>query len=131
MIGPGKVLDTNRFYIICVSAFSNLDASDAVKSTGPASSNPATGQPYGAAFPKLTMNDLVHAQNAILASLDVTRLALTIGPSMGATQVLTRACQMPASMDAGVAILPFCGGDVLAELTIRFWAQTLAHTNVE
>lgn len=125
LIGPGKVLNTEKYFVICVSSFANLTSGSSVKSTGPASLNPCTNVPYDGTFPTLSMLDLVSAQNEVLKHLDIQRLLLAIGPSMGAAQVLTRACNFPKSVAAVAAILPFCGSDIVAELSIRAWSEPL------
>ena len=86
LIGPGKAIDTRRFFVVS----SNMLGSS-YGSTGPASLNPATGKPYGPAFPDITLRDIVTAQHALLTRLGVTHLIAVMGPSYGGLQVfLTR-----------------------------------------
>lgn len=79
VVGPGKPLDTERYYIICIN---NLGS--CFGSTGPTSIDPSSGKAYGASFPTLDLTDIVQAQRRLLAHLGITQLAAIIGPSMGA-----------------------------------------------
>lgn len=89
LIGPGRAFDTNQFYVIAVDTLCNLHARDPmVVTTGPATTNPATGRPYGPAFPPVTIRDNVRLQHQLLTSLGVERLLCAAGPSMGGFQAL-------------------------------------------
>jgi homoserine O-acetyltransferase/O-succinyltransferase len=77
-IGSGKALDTNRFFIICVNYLGGCYGS-----TGPASINPATGQPWGPTFPVLRMRDIVESQVRLLDSLGIHKLHAVVGSSIG------------------------------------------------
>lgn len=83
LIGPGKAVDTDRFYVICSNCLGGC-----VGSTGPSSTNPATGRPYGIGFPFVTIHDMVRAQKMLLDHLGVQTLHTVIGGSMGGMQVL-------------------------------------------
>ena len=83
MIGPGKPLDTNRFFVIGVN---NLGG--CFGSTGPASPNPATGKPYGSSFPVVTVDDWVTAQAQLADQLGISCFAAVMGGSLGAMQAL-------------------------------------------
>jgi len=83
MIGPGKPLDTNRFFVIGVN---NLGG--CFGSTGPASIDPRTGRPYGSAFPVVTVEDWVEAQARLADNLGIRRFAAIMGGSLGAMQAL-------------------------------------------
>jgi len=83
LIGPGKVLDTDRYFIVC----SNMLGSS-YGTTGPASTDPATGRRYGADFPAFTLADIVEVQHRLLAQLGVRRLRCVVGPSYGGFQAL-------------------------------------------
>lgn len=78
MIGPGKAIDTNRWFVICVNSLGSCKGS-----TGPASIDPATGRPYGPDFPELTIEDVAAAAWEVVAALGIERLAAVVGPSMG------------------------------------------------
>ena len=90
MVGPGKPLDTNRFFVIGVN---NLGS--CFGSTGPASINPATGHPWGAAFPVLTVEDWVHAQARLADHFGIERFAAVMGGSLGGMQALGWATTCP------------------------------------
>jgi len=83
MIGPGKPLDTNRFFVIGVNNIGGCFGS-----TGPASINPSTGQPWGSRFPVVTVEDWVEAQVRLVDRLGIHRLAAVMGGSLGAMQAL-------------------------------------------
>ncbi len=83
MIGPGKPLDTDRFFVIGVN---NLGG--CFGSTGPASLNPATGKPYGSTFPVITVEDWVNTQALLADRLGIERFAAVMGGSLGAMQAL-------------------------------------------
>jgi len=83
MVGPGKPIDTERFFVICPNILGGC-----MGSTGPASRNPETGQPYGLGFPVITIGDMVDAQVRLIDSLGIDQLFCVIGGSMGGMQVL-------------------------------------------
>ena len=72
IIGPGKAIDTNRFFVVSVDTLVNINTKDPnTTTTGPASINPDTGKPYGMSFPIVTFRDFVNVQKAVLDSLGV------------------------------------------------------------
>jgi homoserine O-acetyltransferase len=83
MIGPGKPVDTNRFFVICPNIIGGC-----MGSTGPASLDPKTGKPYGLHFPVITIGDMVSAQVRLIDKLGIDTLFAVIGGSMGGMQVL-------------------------------------------
>jgi homoserine O-acetyltransferase len=99
MIGPGKPVDTNRFFVIGIN---NLGS--CFGSTGPMHTNPATGQAWGADFPVLTVEDWVHSQARLLDALGVAQLAAVMGGSLGGMQVLAWSMLYPARVRHAVAI---------------------------
>ena len=99
MIGPGKPLDTNRFYVIGVN---NLGS--CFGSTGPMHLNPDTGKVYGADFPVVTVEDWVDAQARLLDRLDIQSLAAVMGGSLGGMQALSWALQYPRRVRHAVVI---------------------------
>jgi homoserine O-acetyltransferase len=90
MVGPGKPLDTNRFFVIGVN---NLGS--CFGSTGPMSINPATQRPYGASFPVVTVEDWVHAQARLADMLGIERFAAVMGGSLGGMQALAWSLMYP------------------------------------
>src|SRR3989442_1580951 len=87
IIGSGKPVDTDRFFVISSDTLVNLNVKDPKTiTTGPASINPDTGRPYGMSFPIVTIRDFVNVQKALLASLGIKKLHAVMGASMGAIQ---------------------------------------------
>ncbi|BDG58972.1 homoserine O-acetyltransferase family protein [Caldinitratiruptor microaerophilus] len=101
LVGPGKAIDTDRYFVICPSMLANLNREEV--STGPATGDPETGRPYGKRFPPLNVRDDVRLQRELLRHLGVDRLALVGGPSMGGYQALTWAVEFPDVPRAVVA----------------------------
>ena len=99
IIGPGKPLDTNRFFVIGVN---NLGG--CFGSTGPSSINPATGKPWGADFPIVTVEDWVNAQARLADQLGIQRFAAVMGGSLGAMQALSWTIQYPARVGHALVI---------------------------
>ncbi|MEE4276330.1 MAG: alpha/beta fold hydrolase, partial [Thermoleophilia bacterium] len=83
MIGPGKGLDTDRYFVISANVIGGCGGS-----TGPSSEDPATGRPYGTGFPIITIADMVNAQAMLLDHLEIPKLLAVVGGSMGGMQVL-------------------------------------------
>ena len=83
MVGPGKPLDTDRFFVIGVN-----NPGSCFGSTGPMHTNPATGKPYGASFPVVTVEDWVHAQARLADALGIRKFAAVMGGSLGGMQAL-------------------------------------------
>jgi len=99
MVGPGKPVDTRRFFVIGVN---NLGS--CFGSTGPASVNPATGKPWGAAFPVLTVEDWVRAQARVADHLGIDRFAAVMGGSLGGMQALSWSLTLPERLAHCVVI---------------------------
>lgn len=99
MIGPGKVLDTNRYFVICSNTIGSCKGS-----TGPTSINPRTKRPYRLSFPVVMVRDMVRAQKLLLDHLEIPSLLTVIGGSMGAMQALEWAIHYPDMIRSIVAI---------------------------
>ena len=99
LIGPGKPLDTDRFFVIGVN---NLGS--CFGSTGPTHINPATGQPWGADFPVVTVEDWVDAQALLLDRLGIVKLAAVLGGSLGGMQALSWTLRHPARVGECIAV---------------------------
>ena len=90
MVGPGKGIDTDKYFVVC----SNILGS-CMGSTGPSSLNPKTQKPYGLEFPVITIGDMVRAQRALMDHLGIQKILSVIGGSIGGLQVLEWAVQYP------------------------------------
>jgi homoserine O-acetyltransferase len=99
LVGPGKPLDTNRFFVIGIN---NLGS--CFGSTGPMHANPATGRVYGADFPVVTVEDWVDAQVRLLDALGIRRLAAVIGGSLGGMQALDWSMRYPDRLGHCIAV---------------------------
>ncbi|CAN5710635.1 homoserine O-acetyltransferase [soil metagenome] len=83
LIGPGRALDTNRFFVVCANVLGGCQGT-----TGPASIDPATSKPYGSTFPVVTIRDMVRTQASMASALGVQRWRAVVGGSMGGMQAL-------------------------------------------
>ena len=99
MIGPGKSVDTNRFFVIGIN-----NPGSCFGSTGPMHVNPDTGQVYGADFPVMTVEDWVNAQALLLERLGITQLAAVMGGSLGGMQALSWTLQYPERVRHAVVV---------------------------
>ncbi len=99
IVGPGKLLDTERYFVICSNVIGSCYGS-----TGPASINPKTGKRYNLSFPVITVRDMVRAQELLINHLGITRLLCIMGGSMGGMQALEWATQYPNRVASVVAL---------------------------
>jgi len=99
MIGPGRPIDTNRWFVICANTLGSCKGS-----TGPASIDPATGQVYKLAFPDLTLEDVANASYELVRGLGIERLACLLGNSMGGMSALAYLVLHPGSVRAHISI---------------------------
>ena len=93
LIGPGKAVDTDRHFVVSVNALGSAHGS-----TGPNSTDPKTGKPYGPTFPHITLRDMVASQKLLVDSLGLESLVAVIGPSMGGFQSFQWAASYPGFM---------------------------------
>ena len=99
MVGPGKGIDTNKYFVIC----SNILGS-CMGSTGPSSLCPVTGKPYGLDFPLVTIGDMVRAQKRLVDHLGIKKLLAVVGGSIGGMQVLEWAVRYPEMIHAAIPL---------------------------
>jgi homoserine O-acetyltransferase/O-succinyltransferase len=99
IVGPGKLLDTDRYCVICANVIGSCYGS-----TGPASINPKTGRKYNLAFPVITVRDMVRSQVLLLDHLGIDRLVTVLGGSMGGMQALEWATQFPDRIASAVVM---------------------------
>ena len=99
LVGPDKVIDTNRFFVVCANVLGGC-----MGSTGPKEIDPTTGKPWGLKFPVITIRDMVQAQAKLLDYLGVDKLFCVTGGSMGAMQVMEWAVRYPERVFSAVPI---------------------------
>lgn len=100
MVGPGKGIDTDKYFVICSNIVGGCRGS-----TGPASMNPASGKPYGLDFPMVTIGDMVKVQHALVRKyLGLERLLAVVGGSMGGMQVLQWAIDFPEMVVSSIPV---------------------------
>ncbi len=99
LVGPGKGIDTDRYFVVCPNILGSC-----MGSTGPSSINPQTGRPYGLGFPMMTIGDMVVTQKSLLEYLGVKSLLAVIGGSVGGMQVLEWCVRFPDMVRAAVPI---------------------------
>lgn len=99
VVGPGKLIDTDKYYVICSNVVGGC-----MGSTGPSSTNPSTGKPYGLAFPVITIGDMVRAQAMLIEALGIETLFAVVGGSMGGMQVLQWAVDYPEKLFSAICI---------------------------
>lgn len=106
LIGPGKAIDTNRYFVVSVDSLCNINLDERTVTTGPSSIDPDTGKPYGLSFPMLTLHDSVKVQHALMASLGITELHAVAGVSMGSMQALIWAANYPQQVQRVIGLTP-------------------------
>ena len=99
LVGPGKPIDTDRFFVICTNVLGGC-----MGTTGPAEIDPTTGEPFGLSFPVVTIKDMVRAQAMLIDALGIDQLLCVVGGSMGGMQVLQWAASYPERVIAAIPI---------------------------
>ena len=99
MVGPGKGIDTNFYHVVCANVLGGCKGT-----TGPSSIHPATGKPYGSAFPRITVGDIVGVHRLLLRALGIERLAAVAGGSFGGMQALEWTIRYPAEIGRCICI---------------------------
>lgn len=126
IIGPGKAIDTSKYFVLSSDTLVNLGANDpTVITTGPASIVPGTNRPYAMDFPIVTIRDFVEVQKRLVESLGIRKLAMVAGPSMGALQTYEWAASHPEMVGR---IMPVIGAlDTDANLVgwLDIWATPI------
>lgn len=107
IIGPGKAIDTDRYFVVSADTLANVNTGDPnMVTTGPSSINPDTGKPYGMEFPVVTIRDFVNVQKALVDALGIRKLHAVAGPSMGSMQAIEWAAAYPEMVERVVAVIP-------------------------
>ncbi len=99
MIGPGKGIDTDRYQVVCANILGGCKGT-----TGPSSICPTTGRPYGSAFPKITVGDIIEVHRLLLRQLGIRRLAAVMGGSFGGMQVLEWLIRYSEEIDRAIVV---------------------------
>ena len=99
IVGPGRPLDTDRYFVICANVLGGCKGT-----TGPSSTDPSTGKPWGLRFPLVQVRDLVEVHRALLAELGIDHLLAAIGGSLGGMQVLQWAIDYPDEIDGAIVV---------------------------
>jgi homoserine O-acetyltransferase len=99
MIGPGKAFDTDKYHVICSNVLGGCSGT-----TGPSSTNPETGKPYGLDFPLISINDMVNVQNKLIEHLNIKKLLTVVGGSMGGMQALSWLIKHPDKIKSAIII---------------------------
>ena len=108
IIGPGRAIDTNRYFVVSADTLVNFNVRDGrTITTGPTTVNPASGRPFGLEFPVVSFRDFIEVQKLLLDKLNVKRLALVGGASGGALQAIEFAAAYPEIVDR---VMPVIGG---------------------
>ncbi len=106
IIGPGKAIDTDKYFVISTDSLVNIAPLDPkVITTGPASLNPKTKRPYGLSFPIIELADIVAVQEKLLSSLGIEKLHAVMGASGGAAKALQFAADFPQKTSRAIAVI--------------------------
>ena len=126
IVGSGKPLDTDKYFLIGVDSLANLNTKDGVTvTTGPASVDPATGKPYGMRFPQVQIRDFVNVQKALLDRLGVKRLHAVMGASMGSFQAYEWAVAYPEMVERIIPVISGASQDPYGIERLRHWRQVV------
>ena len=126
IIGPGKAIDTDKYFVLSADTLVNLNTGDPkTTTTGPATIDPDTGKPYALDFPVVTIADFVDVQKALVESLGIKRLALVAGPSMGALQTFEWATRYPEMVAKAMPVIGAAEADAQLIAWLDLWAAPI------
>jgi homoserine O-acetyltransferase/O-succinyltransferase len=126
IIGPGKAIDTSKYFVIASDTLVNINARDRnVVTTGPATIDPDTGKRYGMTFPVVSIRDFVNMQKHLIESLGIRKLKAVAGPSMGALQAYEWAVTYPEMTERIVPVIGAAGGDPFLMAWLHLWARPI------
>lgn len=127
VIGPGKAIDTDRYFVLSSDTLCNVGAKNPrVITTGPATIDPRSGKPYGMRFPPVTVRDFVRVQKALADHMGIRRFRAVVGPSFGSAQALEWGAQYPHMVDRIVAVVsPGLRAPAFLVATVRRQAEAV------
>jgi len=126
IIGPGKAVDTNKYYVVSSDTLVNLNTKmPNVVTTGPASINPDTGKPYGLSFPVVSIKDFVRVQKALIDSLGINKLKAVMGASMGGLQAYEWAQSYPDAVERIIPVIASASAEPFLIAWLDMWAQPI------
>lgn len=126
IIGPGKAVDTDKYFVFSSDTLVNVNARDPmVTTTGPASIDPATGKPYGLSFPLVTIGDFVSVQKALVDHLGIRKLHAVMGPSMGGLQTYEWAASYPDRMERIIPVIAAAAPSAWLIAWLNIWAAPI------
>jgi homoserine O-acetyltransferase len=126
VIGPGKAVDTNKYYVLSSDTLVNLNTKmPNVVTTGPASINPDTGKPYGLSFPVVSIKDFVRVQKALIDSLGIKKLKAVMGASMGGLQAYEWAQSYPDTVERIIPVIASASAEPFLIAWLDTWAQPI------
>ncbi len=126
IIGPGKAIDTNTYFVLSSDTLVNLNAGDGkTVTTGPASINPDTGKPYGMDFPIVTIRDFIEVQKVLVESLGIRKMAMVSGASMGALQTFEWAATYPDMVGKAMPVIGAAESDANLIAWLDVWAAPI------
>ena len=126
IIGPGKAIDTNKYFVISSGTLANLNVKlPNVVTTGPASIDPDTGKPYGMSFPVVRIRDFVNVQKALLESLGINKLKAVAGASMGASQAYEWAASYPEMVERIIPVIATPAADPYLIGMLDLWGEPI------
>lgn len=127
VIGSGKPIDTDKYYVISSDTLVNLGAHNPnVTTTGPATTNPATGKPYGLDFPLVTIEDFVNVQKELIDSMGIAKLHAVTGASMGSLQTIVWAAKYPDMVPRAMPVIsPGASGHPYLLSMLKRWSDVI------
>ncbi len=126
IIGPGKAVDTNKYYVLSSDTLVNANTKmPNVVTTGPASINPDTGKPYGMSFPVVSIKDFVRVQKELIDSLGIKKLKAVMGASMGGLQAYEWAQSYPDTVERIIPVIASARAEPFLIAWLDMWAQPI------
>jgi homoserine O-acetyltransferase/O-succinyltransferase len=125
IIGPGKAIDTNKYFVLSSDTLTNLTVVPPTVTTGPASIDPDTGKPYGLAFPVVSIRDFVEVQKKLIDSLGIKKLVMVGGSSMGGVQAYEWAAAYPDVVGKIMPVTASVEADVGLAGWLNIWAAPI------